>query len=103
MKTLLWLVAGVILGAIIHIVVILSLPALASNTVWSRIAALGPLNKAIVLNVPAPGSPNPLQLDPKLTYAVCRVNLAAGPAVVSGTMPDAFWSHAILHQAGTVI
>ncbi len=38
MRIVVWLLAGVVLGVIIHFAVILSLPALASDTVWSRIA-----------------------------------------------------------------
>ena len=103
MRTLLWLVGGLVLGVIIHIAVVLSLPALASNTVWSRIAATGADNKVLVLPAVGADSPNPLQLDPLLSYAVCRVDLAAGPAVLSGTLPDAYWSLAIFNRAGSVI
>jgi len=103
MRTLLWLAAGVILGLIVHLVVILSLPAFATETVWSRVAAAGPEDTVVVLPAIAPGAPNPLQLDPALSYAVCRVNLAHGPGVVSGTLPDTFWSLAIFNRAGSVV
>ena len=103
MRTALWLVAGVVLGLIIHITVILALPALASQTVWSRIGAMAPTNQVVVLPAVAAGAPNPLQLDPELSYAVCRVNLASGPAVLSGTLPGAFWSLAIFDRSGAVI
>lgn len=102
-RTLLWIFAGVLLGGIIHIVVILTLPALAAQPVWTRIEALGPMNEVHVLPTIAPGEPNPLRLDPDLAYAVCRMDLRSGPAVVSGTLPDAFWSLAVFNRAGTVI
>ncbi|MGN6100968.1 MAG: DUF1254 domain-containing protein, partial [Devosia sp.] len=85
MRTLLWLAAGVILGLILHLVVILALPAFASETVWSRIAALADEDKVVVLPKVVAGQPNPLQLDPKLAYAVCRVDLSRGPGVLNGT------------------
>ena len=44
-RTLLWLVAGVVLGGIIHIIVILTLPALAEENVWTRVAALNATNR----------------------------------------------------------
>lgn len=103
MRLVLWLVAGLILGLIIHIAVILGLPSLATQTIWSRIEAMGPTNKVMVLPAVAIGAPNPLQLDPTLSYAVCRVNLAAGPAVLNGMLPDAFWSLAIFNRAGEVV
>lgn len=103
MKTVGWLLGGVLLGIIVHIAMILSLPAVATNTVWSRIAALGADGKTTVIPAAASGAANPLQLDPALSYAVCRVNLGTGPGIVSGTLPDAFWSLAIFNKAGTVI
>ena len=103
MRLMLWLAGGVILGLIVHLIVILSLPAFATQTVWSRVAAAGAENKVVVLPAVAAGAPNPLQLDPELSYAVCRVDLAHGPGVVSGTLPDAMWSLAIFNKAGSVV
>jgi uncharacterized membrane protein len=103
MRLLLWLAAGVLLGLGIHIAVILSLPALATNTLWSRIAAPLEPNHVSVLPAVAAGAANPLGLDPLLSYAVCRINLSAGPGIVTGTLPDAAWSVAVFDRAGTVI
>jgi uncharacterized membrane protein len=101
-RTLLWLLAGLILGGIIHIVVILTLPALAEDTVWSRISALDAKNRMVVLPAVEPGADNPLGLDPELTYGLCQVDLADGPAFMSGIMPDAFWSVALFNPQGIV-
>jgi uncharacterized membrane protein len=102
-RTLLWILAGLLLGGVIHIVVILTLPALASHDVWTRVTALQATDKAVVLPAIAPGQPNPLRLDPELTYAVCQLSLEAGPGVVSGVLPEAFWSIAVFNKAGAVI
>ena len=76
-RTLLYLFGGVLLGLAIHLVVILTLPALASNNRrGSRIAAIGQLNKTVLLDPVAAGAPNPLRLDPDLAYAICRLDLA---------------------------
>lgn len=101
-RTLLWLLGGAILGGIIHLVTILTLPMLAEETAWTRIAALNAENKIVVLDRPMPGEPNPLHLDPELVYGVCQINLAEGPAFISGTLPDAFWSVAVFNDAGVV-
>jgi uncharacterized membrane protein len=101
--TLLWIIGGVLAGVMIHIIVILTLPALASHDVWSRVTALGASNKIAVLPAVVAGAPNPLRLDPELTYAVCQMNLGSGPGVVSGTLPDAFWSLAVFNRSGAVI
>ena len=101
-RFLLWLVGGVVLGGIIHLVVILTLPLLAEETVWTRITALGAANRLVVLPPVQPGQPNPLALDPELVYGVCQVDLGNGPAYLSGRLPDAFWSVALFDPAGVV-
>jgi uncharacterized membrane protein len=102
-RTALWLLAGLVLGGIIHIAVILSLPSLSATAAWDRVANLGAANTATILPAAKAGEPNPLRLDPELAYAVCRVDLRNGPASVSGTLPQAYWSVAVYGRAGTVI
>jgi uncharacterized membrane protein len=102
-RTLLWLLAGLMLGGIVHIAVILMVPRFASNDTWSRVEALDALDRIVVLPPAVAGAPNPFGLDPELAYAVCRINLAAGPGEVSGALPRAFWSVAVYDRGGTVI
>ena len=102
-RTILYILGGVLLGLAIHLVVILTLPQLASNNVATRLAALGQLDKAVLLAPVAPGAPNPLRLDPGLSYAMCRLDLKAGPGEVSGTLPVSFWSVAVYDSSGTVL
>ena len=101
-RTLLWLIGGVLLGGIIHIIAILTLPLLAEETTWSRISALNAQNRMIVLPPIEAGQPNPLQLDPELSYGVCQLDLSQGPAYLSGVLPDAYWSVALFNEAGVV-
>lgn len=102
-RTGLWLLAGVVLGGIIHIAVILSLPALSATAAWDRVAVAGTGPGPTILPAARAGQPNPLRLDPELAYAVCRIDLKAGPASVSGTLPQAYWSVAVYSRAGTVV
>ena len=102
-RTALWVIAGVVLGIAIHLAVILTLPVFATRDVWTRISALGAVNKPVVLAHVTAGAANPLRLDPALSYAVCQVDLASGPGVINGKLPDAFWSLAIFNRAGAVI
>jgi uncharacterized membrane protein len=101
-RFLLWLLGGIVLGGIIHIVVILTLPSLAENSVWTRVADIPADNRMVILPRVAAGEANPLGLDPELVYGLCRVDLANGPAYVSGTLPDAFWSVALFNPSGIV-
>ena len=102
-RTLLFAFAGLVLGAIIHIAVILALPALGTNHVWDQLAALGADKGAVVLPQLVSGAPNPLRLDPELVYAACQLDLGKGPATVSATLPQTFWSITVYNRAGTVI
>ena len=101
-RTMLWFTGGLLLGGIIHIVTILALPLLAEETTWTRIAALKAENRILVLPRIEPGQPNPLQLDPELSYGVCQIDLSQGPVYLSGVLPDAFWSVALFNEAGVV-
>jgi uncharacterized membrane protein len=101
-RVILWLFGGVLLGGIIHIFVILSLPRLAEETTWSRIEALEAQHKMVVLPTVEAGAENPFALDPELVYGVCQVDLSEGPAYLRGTLPDAFWSLAIFNPSGAV-
>jgi uncharacterized membrane protein len=101
-RTLLWLLGGLLLGGIIHIFTILGLPRLAEETTWTRIAALEARDSIMVLPRIGPGDPNPLRLDPELSYGVCQIDLSQGPAYLSGVLPDAFWSVALYNEAGVV-
>ncbi|WP_157959611.1 DUF1254 domain-containing protein [Devosia submarina] len=101
-RFLLWLVGGVILGGIIHIIVILSLPALAEENLWTRLSTLEAQNRMLILPPVTTGQPNPLGLDPELIYGVCQIDLSEGPAYVSGLLPDAFWSVALFNESGVV-
>lgn len=101
-RTLLWLLGGIILGGIIHIVVILTLPMLAEETIWTRVEALDARNKIVVLPQIMSGAPNPMGLDPDIIYGLCQLDLDAGPAYLSGILPDAFWSVALFNEQGII-
>lgn len=103
MRRALWILAGIVLGGVIHIVVILTLPALATDGLWARISPLDANNRPVVLAAPKAEQPNPLLLDPDLTYAVCQLDLRTGPGFVRGTLPLAFWSVAVYAPNGTVL
>jgi uncharacterized membrane protein len=103
MRTLLWALGGVVLGGIIHIAVILALPTLASEGLWSRVTALGAASRTVVLAGVTADQPNPLRLDPELTYAVCEIDLRKGPGLLRGTLPSAFWSVAVYAPSGALL
>ena len=101
-RFLLWLLGGVVLGGIIHLVVILSMPLLAEETLGTRLQAFGATNHVVILPQPGPGEANPLALDPALVYGICQVDLADAPVYLRGRLPDAFWSVALVNRSGVV-
>lgn len=103
-RSLLYAVAGLLLGLLIHLVVILSLPLLAPDSVARRIATVAPeLDKSVLLADVNAKDGNPLRLDPSLSYGLCRIDLSAAPGEVTATLPSSFWSVAVYDDAGTVI
>jgi len=101
-RTLLYVAAGVILGLVIHLVVILTLPRIAQNSAYLAVASTSLSTTTLIAN-PGPGEANPLHLDPDLSYAVCRLDLSGGPGEVTGTLPLGFWSVAVFDRSGTVL
>lgn len=102
-RLLFWILGGVVLGGLIHLVVILTLPDAAVRDVWHRLEAVAPLETFVVFDDLAPGEANPMGLDPELLYGVCRLELGDGPGIVNGDLPLAFWSVAVFNANGHVI
>lgn len=102
-RTPLYLLGGLLLGLVIHLVVILILPRISENAAYAQVATIDALNKTTLLALPKAGEPNPLHLDPDMSYGLCKLDLSAGPGEVTGTLPLAFWSVAVYDTAGTVL
>lgn len=102
-RTALYLLGGLLLGLVIHLVVILILPRISENAAYVQVASIDALNKTTLLALPRSGEPNPLHLDPDMSYGLCKLDLSAGPGEVTGTLPLAFWSVAVYDTAGTVL
>ena len=103
LRTPLYLLGGLLLGLVIHLVVILILPRISENAAYTQVAAIDALNKTTLLALPRAGEANPLHLDPDMSYGLCKLDLSAGPGEVTGTLPLAFWSVAVYDTAGTVL
>jgi uncharacterized membrane protein len=90
-----WLVrAGIVLllAAGFHITAIWTLPRLIVQRVAGRMAASGGINRAFSQALPTAASRAVVKPSPDLLYAVCVFDLAAGPLLVEGDLPDGYWS-----------
>ncbi len=103
LRALFWITGGVGLGVIIHLVVILTLPTLAQENIWTHISKYDNFEKVVALDDILAQSPNDLLLDPELVYGVCRLDLSNGVGVVNAHLPDGFWSVAIFDSLGRAI
>lgn len=99
----LWISAGLVLGAIVHLLTILWLPTVATQNAWARINELDALGKMVVFDDIAPGAANPLSLDPEIVYATCQFDLSEGPGVLSGPLTEDFWSIGVFDSSGVAV
>ena len=85
-------VAAAILAAIVHLVVILVMPLVATRTAYARLAALGPVNATVALPAAAPRVRFPPYADPAVAAAFCRYDLSGGPVRIRAPIGRAFSS-----------
>jgi uncharacterized membrane protein len=91
-RWLLWLLSGVLLGGIVHLVTVLILPRTATQDAYSRLIAIAPVNT--VTAVPQPTSQSELMpyMDPAFATAVCRYDLKNGPLKLTAPVSPAYTS-----------
>lgn len=79
MRLLLWLLAGALLGGIVHLVTVLVLPRTATQDAYSRLEAITPVNTVVPVADPTPQNAVIPFMDPAFTAGVCRYDLGSGP------------------------
>jgi uncharacterized membrane protein len=91
-RLLFTIVAGAVLGAIVHLVSVLALPRIASQDAYSRLTAPTKLN-AVTLLAPADPSYTLMPyMDPAFAVAVCRYDLSGGPLKLTVPVSQAYTS-----------
>lgn len=99
-STLFSLLAGLILGAIIHIASILAIPWAAEHNAWSRLTAVTEAN-AVRDIAPGAGAQTLLpDIDPAMRYAVCHYDLGQGVLQIRAQVPRSYWSLALYDRLG---
>ncbi|WP_425532062.1 DUF1254 domain-containing protein [Ancylobacter crimeensis] len=88
-RALLVLAFGLVLGGIVHIVSVLSLPLFAERDAFARLSAIAEPNTVTLLDDPGPAGAVLPASDPAFVSAVCLYDLAEGPMkLVLPTTPD---------------
>ena len=95
-RTLLFIVGGLLVGGILHVVIVFLVPYYAGRDAYAAIGELGPDGQFHLLPMANAGNEAAMPgLDPRLMEAVCRFDLSSGPIHVHAAMPDDFWSVAV--------
>jgi uncharacterized membrane protein len=86
------IIAGVLLGGVVHLVSVLALPRIASEDAYSRLTPITRLNGVTALPLAAPGNTLMPYLDPAFATAICRYDLSGGPIKLTVPVSQAYTS-----------
>ena len=91
-RLLFTIIAGVLLGGVVHLVSVLALPRIASQDAYSRLTPTTKLNAVTQLPLADPAnSPMPF-MDPAFAMAICRYDLKDGPIKLTVPVSQAYTS-----------
>ncbi|MGA2994349.1 DUF1254 domain-containing protein [Bradyrhizobium sp.] len=91
-RLLFTIIAGLLLGAIVHLVSVLALPRIASQDAYSRLAPITKLNTVTPLPLPDPSAAPLPFMDPAFAVAICRYDLSGGPIKLTVPVSQAYTS-----------
>jgi uncharacterized membrane protein len=91
-RLLFTIVAGVLLGAVVHLVAVLALPRIATQDAYSRLAPITTLNAVTALPLADPSNAPMPFMDPAFAIAVCRYDLSGGPIKLAVPVSQAYTS-----------
>ncbi len=91
-RLLFTVIAGVLLGGVVHLVAVLALPRIATQDAYSRLTPMTRLNAVTLLAPAEPGvTPMPF-MDPAFAVAICRYDLSGGPIKLTVPVSQAYTS-----------
>ena len=91
-RLLFTIIAGVLLGGVVHLVSVLALPRIATQDAYSRLTPMTKLNAVTALSLADPNnSPMPF-MDPAFAIAICRYDLSSGPLKLTVPVSQAYTS-----------
>ena len=73
------IIAGIVIGGIVHLVSVLALPRIATQDAYSRLVAVTAVNSVTALPLTEPGNATLPFMDPAFALAICRYDLSNGP------------------------
>jgi uncharacterized membrane protein len=91
-RLLFTIIAGVLLGGVVHLVSVLALPRIASQDAYSRLTPLTKLNAVTALPLAEPGNTLMPFMDPAFATAICRYDLSDGPIKLAVPVTQSYTS-----------
>jgi uncharacterized membrane protein len=91
-RILFTIIAGVLLGGIVHLVSVLALPRIATNDAYSRLTPMTKLNAVTPLTLAGPNNEPMPFMDPAFAMAVCRYDLTSGSIKLTVPVSQAYTS-----------
>jgi uncharacterized membrane protein len=86
------IIAGALLGGIVHLVSVLALPRIATQDAYSRLTPITTLNSVTALPQADPNNSLMPFMDPAFAVAICRYDLSAGPIKLAVPVSQAYTS-----------
>jgi uncharacterized membrane protein len=99
-RWLMWILGGIVLGGMVHLVTVLALPTTATRDAYSRLAPITPVNTVVPLPEPSPAKSLLPFTDPAFATAVCRYDLAAAPLKLTAPVSQAYTSVSFYTRKG---
>jgi uncharacterized membrane protein len=97
-----FLAVTAILAVLVHFVVVLLAPIVASRDAFARLAPLGELNDTVLMQRGSPAEKMLPYTDPAVAMAFCRFDLASGPIRVQAPAGRSFSSISFHTRGGLV-
>ena len=86
------IIAGVLLGGVVHLVSVLALPRIATQDAYSRLTPMTKENAVTALPLAEPSNAPMPFMDPAFAVAICRYDLTNGPLKLTVPVSQAYTS-----------
>jgi len=91
-RWLLLLLGGALLGGVVHLATVITLPRTATQDAYARLTPITPVNTVVALPIPSPEKAIMPFMDPAFASAVCRYDLSEGPLKLTVPVSPAYTS-----------
>jgi uncharacterized membrane protein len=93
-----YVVIVAVLAALVHFVVVLAIPVVATRDAYASLVALGAPGETVILPRASPALRRFPYFDPAVAAAICRYDLSAGPVRVRAPLGRAAFTSISLHS-----